>query len=269
MSKVLYEVKGHIAIITLNRPERINALDMDVWRLLGEYADRLAEDRNVRCAVLFGNGEKGFTAGLDLKGEFPITEIIQEESESIKVQKLYEMVKRMRDIFTKLEEQPKPVIAGIHGYCLGGGVQLIACCDIRIASEDAKFGLPEVQMGMFPDLGGTQRLPRIIGPGATKELIFTGKIIDAQEALRIHLIDKLTKRENLRDEVMRLAEEIARNAPIAVQNAKRAINNSMRFHLPDGLDYETRLSSVTLNSKDLIRGLLSAFNKEARKFEGN
>jgi enoyl-CoA hydratase len=269
MSKVLYEVKGHVAIIRLNRPERINALDMDVWKLLGEYAERLAKEKDVRCAVLVGNGEKGFTAGLDLKGEFPILEILQEESESVKVQKLYEMVKEMRDVFTKIEEQPKPVIAGIHGYCLGGGVQLIACCDIRIASEDAKFALPEVQMGMFPDLGGTQRLPRIIGPGATKELIFTGKMIDAYEALRIHLVDRVVKRERLFDEVMSLAEEIARNAPIAVQNAKRAINNYMRFHLPDGLDYETRLSSVTLNSKDLLRGLASAFNKEARKFEGN
>lgn len=270
MDKVLYEKRGYIAVITLNRPERINALDMDVWKLLDEYADRLKDDKEVRCAILKGNGEKGFSAGLDLKAQFPVMDVMGEQSQAVKAQKLYEIVKWMRDVFTKFESQPKPIIAAVHGYCLGGGVQLIVCCDIRIASEDAKFALPEVQMGMFPDLGGTQRLPRIIGPGATKELIFTGRMIDANEALRIHLVDKVVKREELERTAFELAEEIARNAPIAVQNAKRLINFALSHPVDEGLEYETRLSSAfTLTANDLIRGMTSAFKKEERKFEGD
>jgi len=257
MEKVLYNVEGSIAIITLNRPEKLNALDLDVWKLLGEYAKKIEQDKNIRCAIIKGNGEKGFTA------------ILQETSNAIKTKKLFEMVRELRNIFTKFERQPKPVISAVHGYCFGGGVQLILCTDIRLASDDAKFSLLEVQMGMFPDLGGTQRLPRIVGMGAAKELIYTGKIIDAEEALRIRLVDRVLPREKLFEEAMKLAKEISRNAPIAVQNAKIAMSGVFKLPLDEGLELETHLSSITLTSNDLIRGLTTAFNKETRKFEGD
>ncbi len=262
--KVTFEKDGLTGIITLNRPHKMNVLDRDVWERICEVAYEIPLS-GVRAAILTGAGDKAFSAGLDLKPEKPPIEggPEGEQTDAAWFRFYFEQVEKMKAMFTQLELCPVPVIAAVNGYCFGGALELILCCDIRLASENAVFTIPEVQIGIVPDQGGTQRLPRIVGPGKARELIYTGRRISADEALRIGLVEHVYPQDKLMSEARKMADEIAKNAPLAVQACKRAINMSMNTPLAVGLEAETLYAVSALISKDAKEGLFSfAFKKE-------
>jgi len=244
-----------IALVTLNRPEALNALNQDLWIGLRDAAQRIRESPEIRVVIVTGAGEKAFTAGMDLK-------MIAGGGESAQLfpnyRAGYDSLYGLKMIVTMYEELAVPVIGAINGYCLGGGLEMILCFDIRLASENAVFGLPEMPLGVIPDLGSTQRLPRVVGPGKAKELIITGRRIDAAEALRIGLVEYVYPREQLMPEARKLAEEIAKLNPRLVEGAKRAVNLSMSTPLDSGLRLET---DICLGS-----GSGMQFGKEAKGF---
>jgi enoyl-CoA hydratase len=238
---VLFDVQDKVATITLNRPEVRNAVNGDVMAGLAEAAEKVLSDTEVRAVILTGAGDRAFSAGLDLKAAssggagIVLTHPTRSEFETL------EMGGR---VYRALEALPVPVIAAINGFCLGMAFELSLVCDIRIASENAVFSIPEVQLGTIPDFGGTQRLTKLIGAGKAKELIFTGRRIDAAEALRIGLVQHVYPLDKLMEEAKKLAQEIVAIAPPLIQGAKRAINVAMSYPLDIGLTYET-INAVT------------------------
>jgi enoyl-CoA hydratase len=253
------EIDEHgIATITLNRPDAFNALNKHMWEGLRDIALSIKENPSVKVVIITGAGSKAFTAGMDLK-------MIAEGGKATdvlfpKVRKGYDQLYGLKMIPTLYEELPVPVIGAINGYCLGGGMELILCLDMRLASTSAVFGLPEIQIGVIPDLGSTQRLPRVIGPGMAKELIMTGRRIDATEALRIGLVNHVYPPDQLIPEARKLAMEIAKLDPRLVAGSKRAVNLSMSTPLDAGLRLET---DICLASESGVR-----FEESARKFSG-
>lgn len=252
---MLLEVKDKVATIILNRPEVMNAFDGGILNGLKAAAEHIESEPEIRVAIITGAGDHSFSSGLDLKmassGEaFMLSHAARSELEANQ---------RARDVYTLYELLPVPVIAAINGYCLGMGFELALACDIRVASETAIFSLPEVQMGSIPDLGGTQHLPRIVGTGKAKELIYTGRRIDAAEALRIGLVEHVYPKDKLMEEARKLAEEIASLTPALVQGAKRAINVAMSYPLEIGLNYET--STAVNTRQDMKQGAGSLLKK--------
>ncbi len=253
--KVLLEVEDRVATITINRPEVRNAVDREVLEGLKTAAEQVLSNLEIRAAIITGAGDRSFCAGLDLKaaasgeGILP-THTFRSEFEALQV---------AGHIYTMFETLPVPVIAAINGYCLGLGLELALVCDIRLASETAIFSLPEVQMGSIPDLGGTQRLTKIVGVGKAKELIYTGRRIDATEALRIGLVEHVYPQDKLMEEVRKLAQEIASAAPALIQGAKRAINVAMSYPLEIGLSYEA--STAVSSRQDIRQGSASLLEK--------
>ncbi|MFH1032435.1 MAG: enoyl-CoA hydratase/isomerase family protein [Chloroflexota bacterium] len=233
---VRLDIEGAIATVTLNRREALNAMNSDVFLGLRNAAQAIKEKPDVRVAILTGAGEKAFSAGIDLKavaqGKSPSAAFAQYRAG-------YDPLYSQKMIFTMYEELAVPVIAAINGYCLGAGMELTLCCDIRLACDTAVFGLPEIQFGVIPDLGSTQRLPRIVGPGVAKELILSGRRINAAEALRVKLVDHIYPKEQLMVEAKKLAEEIAKLNPRIVQGAKRSTNLALSTPLDVGLRMET------------------------------
>ena len=240
---LIYDVKGHVAVITLNRPGALNAWYRGMNEELRQAATEIDNDPNVRVVIITGAGEKSFSSGIDLKkiaaGEAFIT--------GPDIRDYYDGIRKLRDVFTMYEKLAVPVIAAINGYCLGGGLELALACDVRVAVVSSVFSLPEVQLGIIPDLGGCQRLPRAVGIGKAKELIYTGKRIDAAEALRIGLIQQVFARGKLMEETFKMADEIAGYNPVVVQAAKRACNVAMSYPLEIGLSFETTSSAFTMN----------------------
>ena len=238
-----YDVKGHVAVITLSRPGAMNAWCRGMNEELRQVAIEIDNDPNVRVAIITGSGEKSFSSGIDLKkiaaGEAFIT--------GPDIRDYHDGIRKLRDVFTMYEKLAVPVIAAINGYCLGGGLELALACDIRFAVEYSVFSLPEVQLGIIPDLGGCQRLPRAVGIGKAKELIYTGKRIEAPEALRIGLIQQIFAKGKLMEEALKTANEIAGYNPVVVQAAKRACNVAMSYPLEIGLSFETTSSAFTMN----------------------
>jgi enoyl-CoA hydratase/carnithine racemase len=230
-------------VITLNRPGAMNAWHRGMNEELRQAAAEIDNDPNVRVLVITGSGEKSFSSGIDLKkiasGEAFIT--------GPDIRDYYDGIRKLRDVFTMYEKLAVPVIAAINGYCLGGGLELALACDVRLAVESAVFSLPEVQLGIIPDLGGCQRLPRAVGIGKAKELIYTGKRIDATEALRIGLVQHVFAKGKLMEEALKMANEIAGYNPVVVQAAKRACNVAMSYPLEIGLSFETTSSAFTMN----------------------
>jgi enoyl-CoA hydratase len=234
---LVIEVNDGVATITLNRPESLNALNREVWSGLGRAAIDLGQDGNVRVAVLRGAGERAFSAGLDVKAAGR-----EGVDAGVPARDTFNRITAMQMAFNAVENSPVPFIASIHGYCLGGALELSLCCDIRVCSDDSTFSLPEVALGIMPDMGSTQRLPRIIGPGPARELIYTSRRIDATEAERIGLVNHVYARAELEAETTRLAHEIAAQNPVAVQNAKRALNIAASAPLAVGLQFETAMA---------------------------
>jgi enoyl-CoA hydratase/carnithine racemase len=233
---VQLDIKDSIATVLLNRPKALNAFDHDVLLGLQEQAQAIKEDPQVRVVIITGAGHKAFSAGLDLK-------MVASGGGSMDIfpghRQGYDSLYSLKMIFTMYEELAVPVIAAINGYCLGAALELILCCDMRLACDTAVFGLPEIQLGVIPDLGSTQRLPRIVGPGSAKELIMTGRRIDAAEAIRIRLVDHVYPKEQLMIESNKLAAELARINPHLIQGAKRAVNIAGSTPLDIGLRMET------------------------------
>ena len=251
------EEKG-IARIIIDRPEVRNALNQATRMELIEIVSDLKHDNDIRVVIITGAGDKAFVAGADITEFREATPIIIQERAATTGQQLY----------NDIEDLPMPVIAMINGFCLGGGNELAMVCDIRIASENAKFGQPEINVGIIPGAGATQRLPRLIGWGKAKELIYTGRIIDAAEAERIGLVDKVVPQDKLEDTVNQLAETIASKSPVIVKIAKKTINKGMYTDLAAGLSYERTSFSLCFSTEDHMEGIMAFLEKRKPEFKG-
>jgi enoyl-CoA hydratase/carnithine racemase len=229
---LIYEKMDGIASVTLNRPEALNVYNIQMRDDLYEVLSAIKDDDEVRAAIVKGAGEKAFCAGADLS-EF-LTAPPPTEARRIRFE---------RDVWGLFLSIPQPLIAALHGYVLGSGIEIALCCDIRIASDDAKFGLPEVSLGIIPAAGGTQTLPRTIGRARAIEMLLTNRWIDANEASKIGLVNKLVRKDELIERAKELAEKIASHDPRAVRNAKQAVIRGLELPLAEGLDLEKRLAS--------------------------
>lgn len=253
MEFVTYEIEGQVGIVTINRPKALNALNSQVLDDLNEVIDGVDTDA-VRCLILTGAGEKSFVAGADI-GE--MSTLTKAEGEAFG--------KKGNDIFRKLETLPIPVIAAVNGFALGGGCEISMSCDIRICSDNAVFGQPEVGLGITPGFGGTQRLARLVGPGMAKQMIYTARNIKADEALRIGLVNAVYTQEELMPAAKKMAAGIAKNAPIAVRNCKKAINDGLEVNMDEAIVIEEKLFGDCFESYDQKEGMAAFLEK--RKVE--
>ena len=253
MGFVLYEQKDAVGIVTINRPEALNALNSAVLDELDAVID--AVDLNtVRCLILTGAGEKSFVAGADI-GE--MSSVTKAEGEAFG--------KKGNDVFRKIETLPIPVIAAVNGFALGGGCEISMSCDIRICSDNAVFGQPEVGLGITPGFGGTQRLARLVSPGMAKQLIYTARNIKADEAYRIGLVNAVYPQEELMAQAEKMAAGIAKNAPIAVRNCKKAINDGLDVAMDDALVIEEKLFGDCFETHDQVEGMTAFLEKRKEK----
>lgn len=255
---VIYSKEKRIARITINRPEKRNALNQAVRMELRQALRDIEEDDNIRVAIVTGAGDKAFIGGADITELKEMTPITCEARASTLGQQLY----------TDIENLRVPVIAMINGFCLGGGCEIAMCCDIRVASENARLGQPEINIGIFPGGGGTQRLPRLVGWGKAKELLYTGRIIDAAEAERIGLVDKVVPPDELGSTVTELAETIASKSPVIIRLLKKAITRGMYSNLPDGLAYDKSTFSLCFATDDHHEGITAFLEKREPEFKG-
>ena len=249
--------KPEYARITINRPEVMNALNIEVRKELLGALDDLEQDPSVRVVVLTGAGERAFSAGADIK-------MLQTMSPYT----AREYLKISKGAAERIEKFPKPVIACINGYAIGGGLELALACDIAVASDDSKFGQSEINVGIIPGVGGTQRLPRLVGLKKAKEMIFTGDLIDSATALEIGLINAVVPRKELATYVENLAMKIASKSPLILSLAKQALNRSSTG-LKDGLDYESALFSLCFSSNDQKEGAKAFLEKRKPLFKGS
>lgn len=254
---ILLDKVGSIATVTLNRPEALNALNTTTLKELGQAFDAVSTDSKVRVLVITGAGDRAFCAGADIK-----------ELEKATVEQADAFVRLGRDVFHKLEAMGLPVIAAVNGYALGGGCELAQACDLRTASTKAKFGQPEVGLGNIPGWGGTQRLPRLVGLGKAKEILFTGEMIDAQEAWRIGLVNRVFSPEKLMEATHELAETIASKAPRALQFAKRAVDLAMDTALATGMTYESLGGAFCARTDDQKEGVEAVRENRSPVFRG-
>jgi len=247
---VKYEVKDNAAIITINRPDALNALNLDVLSDLEQAVAQAEKDVNVYVLIITGEG-RSFVAGADIA---QMKDLTADEGRAFG--------EFGNKVFSKIESLTKPVIAAVNGFALGGGCELASACDIRIAGEKAKFGQPEVGLGITPGFGGTQRLPRIVGLSKAKELIFTAATIDAQEALRIGLVSQVVPGEELMDTALAMAGKIAQNAQVAVRQSKAAINRGMQCDVETGLAFEAQAFGLCFSTEDQKDAMTAFVNKE-------
>ncbi len=254
MNYITYEQEGFVGIITINRPKALNALNSEVLKELDACLDGVNLE-TTRALILTGAGEKSFVAGADI-GE--MSTLTKAEGEAFG--------KIGNDVFRKLETFPIPVIAAINGFALGGGCEISMSCDIRICSDNALFGQPEVGLGITPGFGGTQRLARIIGVGKAKEMIYAATNVKADEALRIGLVNAVYPLEELMPAAKKLAGKIARNAPIAVRACKKAINEGFDVDMDKAIVIEEKLFGSCFESEDQKEGMAAFLEK--RKVEG-
>lgn len=253
---ILIEVTENIGWLKINRPDSLNALNSEVVESL-EYALRdLEQDAAVKVVVITGAGEKAFVAGGDIK-EMAAIAPLAARAFARKGQQMIEYIEKMH----------KPVIAAVNGYALGGGLELALACDFIYASDKAKLGLPEVTLGVIPGFGGTQNLPRLIGPNRAKELIFSGKILSAQQAKEWGIVNEVFPTEELSARVMEIAQAISRNGMIAVASAKDAIVNGMNMAKEDGLRYESSLFATLFTTEDQKEGMQAFIAKRKPEFK--
>lgn len=243
MEFINYEVEGAVAVLTINRPKALNALNSAVLDELNETIDAI-DLNEVRALIITGAGEKSFVAGADI-GE--MSSLTKEQGEAFG--------KKGNDVFRKIETLPIPVIAAVNGFALGGGCEISLSCDIRICSENAVFGQPEVGLGITPGFGGTQRLARTIGVGMAKQLIYTARNIKAPEALRIGLVNAVYPIDELMGAAKKMASIIASNAPIAVRNCKKAINDGLQTDIESGVEIEEKLFGDCFETEDQRYGM--------------
>ena len=241
-----------IAVVTINRPESLNALNAQVFNDLENVFDNLACDKNVNCVIITGSGEKSFVAGADIK-----------EFSAYSSEKAKELSKRGHSVFQKIEDLNKPVIAAINGFALGGGLELALSCHIRYASENAKLGLPEVTLGLIPGYGGTQRLPKLIGKGLANEMIFSAKMITAEKAKSIGLVNEVFSLEVLLSKTQELAEQIVKNSPLGIAKAIKAVNASDK---ENGMETEIDSFGELFSGEDFKEGVSAFLEKRKPTF---
>ncbi len=253
---ILKHQEGRVAILTINRPDKLNALNQEVRDRILELLEEIEADDSVGVVVLTGAGEKSFIAGADIaefEGRSPF-----DQREAM----------RSPRIFDIMSSFPKPVIAMINGFCLGGGCELAASCDIRIASENARFGQPEIKLGLIPGGGGTQRLPRLVGPGQAMRLILSGDMISAAEAKDIGLVEIVTPAEELREKTLELAANIAAKSPLTLKVAKEAVRASQRMPVEEGVLYERDLFCLCFSTDDMAEGVEAFLQKRQADWKG-
>jgi enoyl-CoA hydratase len=254
---LLYDVASGLARITVNRPDKLNALNGTVIRELGEAAEAAANDQAVRAVILTGAGPKAFVAGADI-GELTTQGPMDGRARA----------RAGQLVFRAFEHMNKPVIAAVNGFALGGGCELAMACHIRIASDTAKFGQPEVKLGLLPGYGGTVRLPRIVGKGRALELLLTGAIIDAAEALRIGLVSRVVPADRLLAEAETLARSIMEQGPLAVRSVLEAVDAGYEMSQQDALLLEASLFGLLSSTDDMREGTRAFLEKRKPAFEG-
>ena len=264
--RVQLEIKGPVATITLNKPERLNALDFEMWEGIGAAATAIDAAPEARVAVLTGAGG-AFCAGLDVKQGSTMTRR-PDETPAQALAHTRTHLAHLQACFSRLEACRVPVIAAIQRVCIGGGLELALCCDVRLAAEGTLFAIPEVQIGIVPDMGGTQRLPRTVGVGKAKELIYSARRIDAAEALRIGLVNAVHPAGELAARAGELAAEIAANAPLAVQAAKQSIDGTYWRGRESWLAWEADLAAPVLLSEDRLEGMRAGAERKRANFKG-
>lgn len=253
---IIVEIEEEIATVTLNRPEVLNALNGQVFNELADAATNLGLDESVRAVIITG-GDKVFAAGADITQMVSLNAVDVAKSGRPSMRTLH-----------LLENLPKPVIAAIAGYALGGGCELTLVADVRIAATNAQFGLPEIKLGILPGGGGTQRLPRLIGSGKAKELIFSGDIISAEEALRIGLVNKVVPADQLITEAKKMAKKFTDRGAVALRLAKSCINEGLQMDLEMGLQYEHKCLALLFATEDQKEGMAAFIEKRKPNFQG-
>ena len=265
-SHIEVERRQQTGLIWLNRPEKRNALSADMWADLPSAAGELSADADVRAIVVAGRGP-AFTVGIDLQMLGALAP--EGESEAARRMAVYKRIRELQATFTALADSPKPVIAAIHGYCLGAGIDLITACDIRLASTDATFGVRETLMGLVADVGTLQRLPSIVGPGHLAEMVYSGRDIDAAHALAIGLVNHVyPDGEATLEAALELAAAIAANSPLVVQGAKRVLRAGEGQRVAEGLDYVAVWNAAFLLSDDLTEAMTAFAEKRKPEFKG-
>jgi len=254
---IIYELVDDIGTITFNRPKALNALNDALLEELSSALDEVNADENIRALILTGSGEKSFVAGADIKEIAQCTPLTGRR-----------LSKKGQDILFKLESLSIPVIASVNGFALGGGCEIALACDFIYASEKAKFGLPEITLGLIPGYGGTQRLARLIGKNMAKEMIFTGKMISASEAKEIGLVNKVCPPDSLMQSVMETAKSIASKGRFSLEAAKRVVNSGFEVDLASGCKIESDAFGLCMANADAKEGTSAFLEKRAAKFEG-
>ena len=255
---IIFKIRDNIATITFNRPEVLNALNEAALKEFSNALDEIHENEDIRVLILTGAGEKSFIAGADIKQFLTFN--------TLKAKSFSEMG---RVLMNKVQELPIPVIAAVNGFALGGGCEVAMACDFIYASENAMFGLPEITLGIIPGFGGTQRMPRLVGVSMAKELIFTGKMIPAEEARNIGLANKVCSQEQLMEEVIKTAKTIASKGKVSLRAAKQAINNGMNVDLTSGCRIEIDAFALCFTSPDVKEGASAFLEKRTPDFKGS
>lgn len=254
---ILLEKDGAVAVVTINRPKALNALNAATLEELDRVFAGLEKDESVCAVIITGAGEKAFVAGADISFMKDLSPL---EARNFAL--------LGQAVFNRIENLPQPVIAAVNGFALGGGCELACACDIRLASENAKFGQPEVNLGVPPGFAGTQRLPRLVGKGLAKELLFTGDMITAQEAYRIGLVNKVYPAGELMEKAKEMAKKIAGKGKIAVQLVKAAVNKGMEMDLARGMAYEAEVFGLSFATEDQKEGMAAFLEKRKAEFKG-
>jgi len=255
---IIFKIRENIATITFNRPEILNALNEEALKEFSNALDEIHANEDIRVLILTGAGEKSFIAGADIKQFLTFN--------TLKAKSFSEMG---RVLMNKLQELSIPVIAAVNGFALGGGCEVALACDFIYASENAMFGLPEITLGIIPGFGGTQRLPRLVGESMAKELIFTGKMIPAEEAKNMGLANKVCSQEQLMDDVIKTAKIIASKGKVSLRAAKQAINNGMNVDLTTGCSIEIDAFALCFTSPDVKEGASAFLEKRKPDFKGS
>jgi len=257
LENVLYEKKDGIAYVTLNRPKVLNALNQRTWQDLRAAFEDARDDATVRGVILTGGGDKAFIAGADISEIAHITAVDAERSS-----------RYGQDVLTLIENLGKPVIAAVNGFALGGGCETAMACTIRVASEHARFGQPEVSLGIIPGGGGTQRLPRLVGKGRALQIILSGAMITAQEAYRIGLVNEVVPATDLIPRAEAILKQIFANAPVAIRFSLEAVNRGLETSQAEGMALEASLFGLCAGTEDKDEGTQAFLQKRAAKFKG-
>ncbi len=254
---LLVNEENGVAVVTLNRPKALNALNKELMGEISQVFDELNAKEAVKVIIITGSGEKSFVAGADIK-----------EMKDLNINEGRLWAAQSEGVFLKIEQCPKMVIAAVNGFALGGGCELAMACDIRMASDNAKFGQPEVGLGIIPGFGGTQRLPRLIGRGMAKYLIYSAEMIKAEEALRVGLVQKVVPQAELLAEAKKLAAVIMSKSMMAVSFAKDAINRGMEMDMATAMQYESYIFGTCFGGEDQKEGMTAFTNKAKPNFTG-